>query len=277
MLAVLISAVALTAGNCLAGEPTLGKRINRVLTPLSIPAGTNRPTLWFPVGEQLRYRVSWGVIPVGEIQTTSAWVVVQGRSLLSLTCRTRSNHVLRWIYPVDDQEVAIVDPVGFLPVSFQVDMHEGSHIRHEFTTFNYVAGKAVWTTMDKTKTRTFSIDPELRDLLSFLYYMRKAEVHSDSHLNLRVLVNSKPQQMPVAIGGHETVKVPDHGNVDCLRVTPTLNFEGINGDTNKVTAWISADAQHVCTRVKGAVAIGSITAELIEWSGPGAEQWPAAK
>ena len=275
LFSVLASAFVLTVASCIAEEATLIQRAAPDTSPLSVSADTNRPSFWFPVGEQLRYRVYWGVIPVGEVQATSSWVLVQGRPLLALTCRVRSNHVLRWVYPVEDKVVTTVNPIGFLPVSFQVDFQEGSHIRHEVTTFDYVSGNAVWTATNKPKTRTFGIDPEVRDLLSFMYYMRKCDIHSGSNLNLRVLLDGKVRRMPVAIGDHEPVKVSGYGNVDCLRVTPALDFEKSNVGTNKMIAWVSADARHICTRVKGFIAIGSITAELIEVSGPDAELWSA--
>ncbi len=274
----LLGAIALTVGNCAAEESIPVKWVAPATSPLPAPAAANTPPLWFSVGEQLRYRICWGVIPVGEIQATSSWVVVEGRNLLTIACRVRSNHVLRWVYPVEDNVVTTIDPIGFLPVSFQVDLKEGKHIRQEITTFDYVAGKAVWTAANKPKTKTCIIDPEVRDLLSLMYYMRKEGFCRGSNLTLRALVNSKVRNLPVTINGHETVKVPGHGNVDCLRLTPTIDFEVSFHKPNSIAVWISADTRGICTRARIDIPVGSITAELIELSGPGTEHWfiPAA-
>ena len=273
-LACVLGSITLAAGSCAAAESNQVQLVAPATSPLSAPAGTNTPHLWFSVGEQLRYRISWGVIPVGEIQTTSSWVVVQGQHVLAITCRARSNNVLRWLYPVEDKVVTTIDPIGFLPVTFQVDMKEGKHIRHEITTFDYVAGIAVWKATNKPKTKTCVIDPEVRDLLSLMYYLRKDGFGSRSNLTLRALVNGKVCKLPVTINGHETVKVPGHGNVDCLRLTPTIDFEVSFHKPNSIAVWISADTRGICTRASIDVPVGSITAELIELSGPGTVHWP---
>ena len=266
--------ILLAVGSCAAEDSTPVKSVAPATSPLSAPASTNTPPLWFSVGEQLRYRIYWGVIPVGEIQATSAWVVVQGRHVLAITCRARSNNALRWVYPVEDKVVATIDPIGFRPIAFQVDLNEGKHFRQEITTFDYVAGKAVWTAINKPKTQTCSIDPDARDLLSLMYYMRKDGFGSGSNQTLRVLVNGKVRNLLVTVNGHETVRVPGHGKVDCLRLTPAIDFDVSFHTPKSIAIWISADTRRICTRAKVQVPVGSITAELIELSGPGTEHWP---
>lgn len=237
---------------------------------------TNAAPPWFPVGEQLRYRICWGVIPVGEIQSSLSWVEVPGRPLLAITYRARSNRVLRQLYPVEDDMVTTLDPATFLPVTFRMDMRQGSHFRHELTTFDYVAGKAVWKPLDRQKTREFVIDPETHDLLSLMYYVRKDGFHSHSNRTLRALADGKVRDMPVAVDGHEMVPVPGRGAVDCLRLVPTFNFEGFFVNSGGVTIWISDDARGICTRGRVSLPVGTISAELVEWSSPGAAHGPAS-
>ena len=273
--AFLLSAIVQAACLCTAAESNSVGIFVPANAPLSVLADTNTPhLLWFPVGESLRYRLTWGIIPAAEIQATSSWVTVQGRRLVEITCQVRSARVLRWIYPVEDKIVVTIEPRDFLPVLFQVDMREGSHIRHEITTFDYDAGTAVWTAPSKQKTRTIAIDPGLRDLLSFMYYMRKDGLPGGTNLTLRVLVDSKDRTVPVVVGDCETVDVPGHGNVACLRIVPTIEFAVSFNKPDSIAAWISTDARHLCTRAKVSVPIGSLTAELIEVGGPDAAQWP---
>ena len=273
--AVLLSAGVQAACLCTAAESNSAGIFVPANAPLSVLADTNtQPALWFPVGESLRYRLTWGIIPAAEIQATSTWVTVQGRRLVEITCRVRSARVLRWIYPVEDKIVVILEPGSFLPTVFQVDMQEGSHIRHEVTTFDYAAGTAVWTAINKQKSRTIAIDPGLRDLLSFMYYMRKDGLPGGTNLTLRVLVDSKDRTVPVVAGDCETVEVPGLGNVECLRIVPTIEFAVSFNKPDSIVAWISTDARHICTRAKVAVPIGALTAELIEVGGPEAGEWP---
>ena len=267
----LLAGFTLTVGVCVAAEPEPTRSVRPIVAPapsLAVAADTNTPPLWFPVGEQLRFRIYWGAIPVGEIQSTSSWVEVKGQRLLEATYRARSNRVLRQIYPVDDVMVTTIDPVNFLPVCFRMDMKEGSHIRLETTTFDYAAGKAVWRATVKNKTREYAIDRETHDLLSLLYFLRKEGFQSGSNRIVRVLAERKVRDLTVVVGGHEIVKVPGLGAVDCLRLRPNIDFEGLFVSSGALTFCVSADARCICTRAKVSIPVGSITAELIEWTRP---------
>ena len=54
------------------------------------------------MGETLDYRIYWGVIPVGSSRVTTEWIEEDGRTLIAIRFRTKSNDVLSKIYPVDD-------------------------------------------------------------------------------------------------------------------------------------------------------------------------------
>lgn len=240
--------------------------------PVALPAAASTPAPdltrtdappWVPIGEQLRYRITWGFVPVGEAQSTTSWVEEKGRRLLALTYRARSNSALRQIYPVDDTMVTLLEPAGFRPVVFRMDMKEGSHIRRETTTFDFAAGKAVWTAVGRNKTREIALDRDARDLLSLLYAVRQEGFTSGSNRTFRALINTKIRDVPVVVGGHEAVKIAGLGAVDCLRVSLALDFEGFFVGSGKAVFWSSTDARHLCMRARVSIPVGSITAELI--------------
>ena len=53
------------------------------------------------------------MVSVGTCRITTQWVEEDGRTLLAIRYRTRSNKVIAVIYPVDDKIESIVDPETF--------------------------------------------------------------------------------------------------------------------------------------------------------------------
>ena len=102
------------------------------------------PELWFPVGEKLIFGIRWGLVPVGQAVAWTEWVEENGRWLIAIRLRTKTNKVLSAMYPVDDFVESIVDPVTFLPLRFVKKINEGGTHVDQLTQFDHAARKAVW-------------------------------------------------------------------------------------------------------------------------------------
>lgn len=240
-------------------------------------ADTNAPLapreLWFPVGERLVYRVYWGLIPVGEAQVWTEWVTREGRTLLAIHHRTRSNSVIAKIYPVNDRLETLVDPVTFLPVRFEKDMNEGRHRYHEITTFNYETLTAEWRSLVKNKTKTFPIEPDTRDLATFMYYLRAKPFEEGHKSHHRVMADEKIYDLYMNVTRVEKVDLDDFGKIACYRVEPDAKFEGLFVRKGKMTVWVSRDDRFLCTQIKASVPVADIRVVLAEVHGPGDDQW----
>jgi hypothetical protein len=233
------------------------------------------PALWFPVGEGMVYRIYWGIIPVGEAQITTAWIRDNGRTLLEVSYRARSNKVLSTLYPVDDRIQTFVDPETFRPVYFTMDMKEGRHRKQEVTTFDYEGGVCRWQSLLKNKEKTFAIDAETRDLVTFMYFARRTGFVPGVDHRFRVMADEKVYDLSIkAQKDLEPIELPNHGTVSCLRLDPEAQFNGIFMRTGKATVWVSNDSRRLTTKVTASVPIvGSVKAVLISVTGPGDDAW----
>lgn len=265
---------------CLPGEP----KPNMLVTPVpgvstgvvvngsTAPVGTN--ALWFPVGETLTYGVYWGFISVGEAVVTSSWIEDGGVRYLQIVHRIRSNRALAVLYPVDDTIQTLIDPVTFRPVSFFMDQKEGRFSAKEVTTFDYGKGVARWESFTKKKTAVYPIDQDTRDLVTFMYFMRRDGFKPGADRQFRVMADDKVYDLGVKVVGEEKVDVPGYGKVDCLRLDPTAKFNGLFVRKGKMTVWVSYDRRFLCTRVAASVPIiGTVKIILTSVGGPGDDTW----
>lgn len=238
--------------------------------PERLPVPTN---LWFQVGEELVYRIYWGNIPVGATRITTQWALEEHRKLIVIRYRTLSNKIIDTLYPVDDTIETYIDPVTFLPVRFVKQLNEGRHRYHEVTTFDYSNRVAHWESRVKGKTKTFPLESDTRDLVSFMYLLRSVPFVPDSAHQFRVMADDKIYDLWVKISRLEPVRLPTFGSVPSLRFDPEAAFEGIFVRKGKLTAWVSDDHRRICTRMVGSVPVASINVLLTEVYGPGDDHW----
>lgn len=216
---------------------------------------------WFPVGEQCSYSVYWGWISVGRAVLSSAWAEdATGQRVLELTYRGKSGAALEALFPVDDQVRVQMDPVNFRPLRLEVNLHEGSHVRSEVTTFDYAARTATWHAGDKTKF--FPIDENTRDPLSFLYELRRDTLHPGTNLTFHIAGGDGTGTLNVQARHREMLSLPRYGTVPCLKLTPSLKFGEMALSQRDMTAWVTDDNRRLCTRLEASLTVGSLTAVL---------------
>jgi len=235
------------------------------------PAGTN--ALWFPVGEKLTYRIYWGVIPIGSSTVTTEWIEEEGRKLVAIRFRTKTTDFMTKIYPVDDFLESVIEPGTFLPLRFTKRLSEGRYRCDEVTTFDHANRKSTWTSKMNGKTKEFAIDADTRDIISFMYFMRKDKFLPKTTTNFRVMSDEKVYDLVVKAGEVEKFRVSDFGWVKSIRLEPEAAFQGMFVRKGKVTMWISNDARRICTRMTAHVPVASVSLLLAKVEGPGDDFW----
>lgn len=243
------------------------------IVPAAGRAETNSHRLWWPVGEQLTYNIYWGVIPVGYSHVTTGWLETNGEQRIFIRFRTRSNKVLAKLYPVDDRLEAIINPDTFLPDRFTKLLREGGYRCDEVTTFDYEKLMATWTSNLTKKKKEFPIDPDTRDIVTFLYYLRSKQFEPWSTNKYRVMADERLYDLWVESEEVESLRLGDYGQVPSLRFKPEAAFGGVFVRKGKMWIWVSRDERHLCTKIAARVPVASITLLLAEVGGPGEDFW----
>lgn len=244
---------------------------------IGLPWDDPPPPLWFPVGEAIDYEVFWGVFMVGEATAQADWVNREGRRLLSLCMRARSNGLVEKIYPVTEFMETILDPVTFLPLSFEKDSREGKRHSHELTTFDHAAKKGQWQSLSKNKRKDFAIEADTRDLMGLMYWIRKDPIRAGETRRYRVMTDEKLYELTVEAGRRDLVALKNYGKVACIKLEPKGMFRGMFTHTGRMWLWVSADPRCAICRVAASVPVASIKIMLKRVRGPGNDFWSQGK
>jgi hypothetical protein len=255
-------------------ELTATNQLAVAATNQPAPVAANRPALWFPVGEEIYYKVQWGVWHVADTKVTSEYIEEDGRELLAIRLTTRTRSILDAFYPVDDFIESVVDPVTFLPIRFTKRLSEGRYRLHEITTFDHKARTAHWRHLLKNDSQDFAIDADTRDLISYMFYMRSQKFEPGKHYEFRVMADEKLYDLLVEARSIEILNIGNYSKIRALKLDPEAKFHGLFVRVGKLEVWISDDERCLCVRATAkAPVIGTIRLLIDRVEGPGDDYW----
>ena len=231
------------------------------------------PELWFPVGEEIDYEVFWGIFMVGEATAKAEWLQRDGRRLLSLSLKAKSNGIVDKLYPVEEYLQTVLEPVSFLPLSFEKDSREGKRHYHEITTFDHAAKKGRWKSILKNQEKTFDIEADTRDLMGLMYWIRKDPIRAGETRQYRVMTDEKLYELSVEAGKTERVALENYGKVACIKMEPKGKFNGMFVRKGRMWLWLSDDERYTICRAVASVPVASIKIMLKNVRGPGDDFW----
>lgn len=268
--------VTATSNQPIVGQPILAATNLTGSAPTS-PTNTNiarRPDLWFPVGEEIYYKVQWGVWIVADTKVASEYIQEDGRELLAIRVTTKTRSLLSTFYPVDDFIESVVDPVTFLPLRFTKRLSEGRYRLHEITTFNHKTRMAHWHHLIRGDHQDFAIEADTRDLVSYMFYMRAQKFEPGQHYESRLMADEKLYDLLVDARNIEILDIGNYAKIRTVRLDPEAKFHGLFVRVGKLDVWVSDDERCLCVRAMAkAPVIGTIRLLIDRVEGPGDDYW----
>jgi hypothetical protein len=240
---------------------------------LGLPWDDPAPELWFPIGEEIDYEVFWGIFMVGEATAKAEWLNRDGRRLVSLSVKAKTNGLVEKLYPVDEFLQTVLDPVTFLPLSFEKISHEGSHHYHDLTLFDHAAKKGLWRSLLKDKWAGFDIEADTRDLLGLMYWIRKDPIRAGETRQYRVMSDEDMYELVIEAGKKDSVELEHYGKVSCIKMEPKGKFNGMFVRKGRMWLWLSDDKRYTICRAVASVPVASIKIMLKDVRGPGDDFW----
>jgi hypothetical protein len=231
------------------------------------------PELWFPVGEKLVYDMHYGVMHVGTTTVTSEWINEQGKPRLVIRFVTRTNKFFDKVYRVNDTVEAIIDPATFRPVRFSKKLEEGDFTSNEVTDFDYEKKIAVWKSRTTGKTCEFKISDDTRDIVSFMYAMRRTPLEAGKLGDYWVAGDQGVCRLRLRGGRMREISLPRFGEIQAARVVPEAGKDDLFVRKMPRELWVSADDRRLIVKMAVKVPVAHVVLTLKNVSGPGDDIW----
>jgi hypothetical protein len=222
------------------------------------------PQTAFGVGERLVYDVGYSFITAGEAAfNIPSLKKINGRDCYDIVFTVNSTPTFSVFYKVEDRYEALVDAQGLFPWQYEQHTHEGKYsfdIQAQFNPINRTA---------KTGKGIYKTPQYVYDAISAFFYIRAIDLshkRMGERIYLENFYNDSTYSLVVKFLGRERIKV-HAGKFDCIIVEPVMKEGGLFKNEGKIIIWLTNDERKLPVKVSTKVIVGSIDAELREYSG----------
>ncbi len=228
----------------------------------------------FKPGEKLTFEISYGFVNAGEavMEIDKNYQTINGRKCYDIRFYVNSSSSFEWVYKVRDFYRTYVDAEGLFPWRFEQHIKEGNYQRDFEAIFDQQNLKAKTYTGEKDPKKfegEFDIPEYTQDAMSAFYFARTfdyGKMKEGDKISLQNFYKDKTYPLDVRYLGKETIEVPA-GEFRCIKVEPLVQEGGLFKSEGSIVVWMTDDERRMPVKVKTKVIIGSIDADLSEYTG----------
>ena len=240
--------------------------MNRFLLTLFAAISLTLPTMaqddaWKP-GEKINYTVFYSVmglyVNAGTASFTTSSAVHEDRNVYHVVGEGRTNPSYDWIFKVRDRYETFIDQESKKPVKFIRNVHEGNYKRYEEVVFDHGEKAAV------TKKGIYKIPNEVQDVVSSLYYARNLDYDKfkpNDKIHFNMFLGDEVYDMYIRYVGKETIKTK-FGTYRAIKLKPLLIKGNVFEGGEKMTVWVTDDANHIPVRIESDLSVGKVKVDL---------------
>jgi hypothetical protein len=218
----------------------------------------------FQPGETIAYKAYYAVANIyfagGEAVLNIKEEELNGKGVYHIIGTGKSNSFLDHIFKVRDKYQTYIDTATLKPYKFIRDVHEGGYKKFQNVDFIKTANTAV------TSAGVFSVPPCVQDVLSSIFYARNIDFnryHEEDKIPFSMFLDDQVYGMYIRYMGREIIKTR-YGTFKAIKFMPLLIKGSIFEGGEKMTVWVSDDANHIPLRVESPIRVGKIYADMMQ-------------
>ena len=216
-------------------------------------------------GETLHYTVSWLGIKAGELvmQVTK---IADSQDTFVIEVTAKSAGLLEVFYPVEDRFRTRVQGRMRLPRRHEMQQKEGRRVNNKLTLYDQENFRVSYRKNDEPAD-IYQLDGPMQNEFSSFFLMRALSFTGKAPMIVPTFADKKRHEVVVTVEGKEEQESV-LGKKNTIKVQPHLKFKGLYEKIGDPLVWLTDDAWRIPTRIKAKIVIGSLTAELVEYTGP---------
>ncbi len=219
----------------------------------------------FQAQEKIGYNVYYNVIGIyinaGTVTFTTSIEKLQDVDVFHVIGEGSTNSKYDWIFKVRDRYESYFNTADLQPVKFVRHINEGKYKKDEDVTFNHQTNTAI------TKNGVYNVPENIQDVISIMYYSRNInydQYQTGDKIPFSMFLDDKTYNMYIHYMGKKTIKTR-YGKFNVIKLKPLLLKGNIFEGEEKMTIWVTDDANHIPVRVESPIIVGSVKIDLMHY------------
>jgi hypothetical protein len=230
----------------------------------------------FGTGEQLDYRVNFGVFTVGKAITRVDQKVhnVNSKPCYKVDAWGETSDWISWITRVKDNWGGYIDTTSLVPQVGYRQIEEGGSRKNEYTTYDHSNRKAEVKELNKEtgvyeNPKYYDIPKNGRDLVSGFMFLRVIDfkqVNVGDTLTIPAFFEDTAYKLSIVYEGTEIVHTK-LGKIPCHKLLPLMPDNKLFDGKNAISVWLSEDENKIPVKIQAKMFIGHTGLELTSFKG----------
>ncbi len=233
---------------------------------LKIPANK----LAFKDGEWLKYKMSYSnFLNAGFSTIEVKEVTYKKKEAYHIIGKGKTTGLIGIFFKVRDNYQSYFYKKSLKPFLFIRKINEGGYTKNKEISFDHVNKEATVKNYKHNTVKKYPISSDIQDILSSLYYLRNQNLSTlniGEEIELKLFFDQKINNFKLRFLGIEIIKTK-FGKVKTLKFRPIVQAGRVFKAQESVTVWITDDENKIPIKIKAALAIGSLRADLVSFKG----------
>ncbi|HKG67924.1 MAG TPA: DUF3108 domain-containing protein [Segetibacter sp.] len=172
-----------------------------------------------------------------------------------------TNSKYDWIFKVRDRYETYIDTATLKPYKFIRNVNEGGYRKYENITFNQTANTAI------TTQGVFKVPNCINDVVGAVYYARNIDFDKykpGDRIPFFMFLDNEVYNMYIRYEGKQTVKTR-YGKFRAIKFKPLLLKGTIFEGGEKMTVYVSDDANKIPLRIESPLLVGSVKVDMMSY------------
>jgi len=220
----------------------------------------------FKAGESISFNIFYSVagiyVNAGSATFNTTLEQLDNKTVYHVVGDGKSNSSYDWIFKVRDRYETYFDTANLQPLKFIRNINEGGYKKYENVTFNQESNTAI------TTAGVFKMPNCVQDVLSSVYYARNIDFSKykvDDRIPFSMFLDNEVYNLYLRYLGKEDVKTK-YGKFHAIKFKPLLVKGTLFQGGEKMTVWVSDDANHIPLRIESPIVVGSVKIDMMQYN-----------
>ncbi|MDN3705562.1 DUF3108 domain-containing protein [Myroides ceti] len=221
-------------------------------------------------GEHFKFKISYGIINAGVATLDLKSTTYNGKSVYHAKGVGYTTGITKTFFKVYDDYQSYFDKKTGVPYRYIRKIDEGGYTKNQEGFFDH-SSKTVLVKDYKGKiNNTFNVTTNVQDIVSSFYYLRNHpkidKLKNGESIEIDMFFDDEIYKFKLKFIGKEEIKT-NFGKINTLKFRPLVQSGRVFKEQESLTVWISDDANKIPLKVQASLAVGSLKAELVKYSG----------